>query len=232
MTPLSLFSRRGPLALLYLSAAGLFFTMPFACGGWAWFTLWLGIDCAIVGVAYTTGDATILAGRRNSASHFFRLLLLPYQLACRCNSWSWVRRLPVAVEVCDDVWLGRVPSAKEQRSLGIGSIVNLAPEMPARLGGPAYRSIAMLDLIVPRFDQIDFAVAAIEAFQPIRPTLVCCALGYSRSALSVAAWLIAHGRMESAEEAISCLEALPRRVMLSPAHRGALARWAAVRRSA
>ena len=151
MMLLSLFTRRGFLAALYMGAASLFFTMSFVWGSWAWCTLWPGIDCAIVGVAYGTGNPEILAERRGVPSLLSRLLLFPYLSATRFNSWCWVRGLPVAVEVCEGVWLGRVPSATERRSLGMGSIVNLAPEMPARLGGTPYRAIAMLDLIVPEF---------------------------------------------------------------------------------
>ena len=49
--------------------------------------------------------------------------------------------------------------------------------------------------------QLREAVAAIEECKSCRPTLVCCALGYSRSASAVAAWLVATGRMACLEEA-------------------------------
>ena len=231
MMLLSLFTRRGFLAALYMGAASLFFTISFVWGSWAWCTLWPGIDCAIVGVAYGTGNPEILAERRGVPSLLSRLLLLPYLSATRFNSWCWVRGLPVAVEVCEGVWLGRVPSATERRSLGMGSIVNLAPEMPARLGGTPYRAIAMLDLIVPDSDRVDLAVAAINSFKAQRPTLICCALGYSRSAFTLATWLLANGCVLSGQEAISALEELPRRVVLSSAYRSALALWATARRT-
>ena len=49
----------------------------------------------------------------------------------------------------------------------------------------------MLDLALPGEERIDDAVEEIMNLADRRPTLVCCALGYSRSANVSAAWLIA-----------------------------------------
>ena len=78
------------------------------------------------------------------------------------------------------------------------SVVGLAPELHMH----ADAHIAMLDLVVPDADQLEQAVRAITALAEDRPTLVCCALGYSRSAVASAAWLMATGRAATSRDAL------------------------------
>ena len=89
----------------------------------------------------------------------------------------------------------------------------------------------MLDLLVPAAGELEAAVNAIEDLKTSRPTLVCCALGYSRSAMAAAAWLVASRNAPSVDSAIAMLCARRRRVVLSAAHRARLEEWALVRRN-
>jgi protein-tyrosine phosphatase len=72
----------------------------------------------------------------------------------------------------------------------------------------------MLDMVAPTRTQLDEAVAAVEDFAALRPTLVCCALGYSRSAAVVTAWLLSTGRARSFEEAVARIREKRPRVVL------------------
>ena len=60
-------------------------------------------------------------------------------------------------------------------------------------------------------------------------TLVCCALGYSRSALVSAAWLFASGRADSLAAAVGQVRKSRPRVVLKPAHLARLNEWAGTR---
>jgi protein-tyrosine phosphatase len=84
----------------------------------------------------------------------------------------------------------------------------------------------MLDLVIPASNDLDAAVKAIDALKPKRPTLVCCALGYSRSAMVIAAWLIANQVAPSVDSAIRLLRKRRHRIVLHEAHRGRLEEWA------
>ncbi len=55
------------------------------------------------------------------------------------------------------------------------------------------------------------------------PLLVCCALGYSRSAASVATWLLRTGRAADAEAAVAIVRAARPGIVLGPAHLRAIA---------
>jgi protein-tyrosine phosphatase len=101
-------------------------------------------------------------------------------------------------------------------------VVGLAPELPIR--GDAH--VAMLDLTPPSVEQLDAAVRAIMGLADHRPTLVCCALGYSRSAIAAAAWLIAAGHAASAEDALEKVRRARPQVVVRPNFELRLAQWA------
>jgi protein-tyrosine phosphatase len=102
------------------------------------------------------------------------------------------------------------------------AVVDLCAELPLDARGYPYRSIALLDLCPPSAEDCLRAAKAIEALRGHGPLLVCCALGYSRSAAAVAAWLLLSGRATSVEQAIARVSAARPRVVLHPAHRQAL----------
>ncbi|HLD69093.1 MAG TPA: hypothetical protein VJA19_24035, partial [Pseudomonas sp.] len=62
------------------------------------------------------------------------------------------------------------------------------------------------------------------------PLLVCCALGYSRSATAVAAWLLHSGRAADVDMALARLRAASPQVRLGAAQRQALAALESVSR--
>ena len=63
---------------------------------------------------------------------------------------------------------------------------------------------------------------AIERLRSSGPLLVCCALGYSRSATAMAAWLLHSGRAATVDEALAIIRTARDQVVLHPAHREAL----------
>jgi protein-tyrosine phosphatase len=105
-------------------------------------------------------------------------------------------------------------------------MVTLAAELPVDTAGIAARSVPMLDMVAPTSEQLDAVVAAIDSLSQARPTLVCCALGYSRSAASVGAWLVASDLAPSADAAVQAIQARRPSVVLTPAHREQLHQWA------
>ena len=164
----------------------------------------------MVAAAYWTGDAAWLGAR---------LLMLPYTLSAWINSRLWTRGEAPRNHLADDVWIGRAPSAADRE--GMNSVVALAPELNIR--GQAH--IAMLDLMPPTEDQLDEAVRAIESLAHQRPTLVCCALGYSRSAIVAAAWLIVAGHARNAADALEQVRRARPQVIIGEKYRRRLEQW-------
>ncbi len=71
--------------------------------------------------------------------------------------------------------------------------------------GATWISVPMLDLVVPPPALLRSAAASIERAWAAGPVLVCCAVGYSRSAAVVATWLVASGRASDTDDAIGII---------------------------
>ena len=67
------------------------------------------------------------------------------------------------------------------------------------------------------------AAQAIEAARAHGSVLVCCALGYSRSAASVVTWLVLSQRAASVSEAMAWVRAARPSIVLGPHHQAAIA---------
>lgn len=211
---------RPRLAAAYALASLLFGAAAIYLGGIGLLLLWPAGACAVISAIYATGRLDWFGkhqnGHHNGAA---RWLLAPYLWAARTNARWWSKREPEwAQEITPGLWLGRLPSKQERDALGIRSLVDLTAELRADTAGLIYRSVPMLDLATPTPAALREAVAAIDDLHAHRPTLVCCALGYSRSAAVVAAWLCATGEADSLDDAIRQIRARRPRIVLNAAH--------------
>ncbi|MDH5823123.1 phosphatase PAP2/dual specificity phosphatase family protein [Luteimonas sp. RD2P54] len=208
--------------------AGLYTAAAVACGvtaslaGGAWLWLWWpALSLGLVAGNYAWFGASGFQkrgdGRLSTAA---RWLYAPYLAAAWINSRAWTRRRPAPVEVADGVWLGRLPGWSDRERC---AVVDVCAELSLPGGTrPGDRRVPMLDLVAPPPDALREAAVAIEDARRHGQVLVCCALGYSRSALAVAAWLLATGRAPDADGAIGRLRAARPEVVLREAHRHAL----------
>ena len=198
---------RPRLAVFYGLAATLLTVLGFWFG-W-WILLWPAFALSLVMAAYVTGNVELVG----KTGHFPPVWMWPYTLFAWLNSLAWRTG---ASEIVPGIWVDRPNSS------GYGSVVDLTAELPVK----ADAHVPMLDLALPSFEQISVAVSAISRMASRRPTLVCCALGYSRSAASVAAWLVADGRAAGIPEAVEMVRKARPQVVLSPAMVARLTQWA------
>ncbi|HTM49267.1 MAG TPA: hypothetical protein VL285_11315, partial [Bryobacteraceae bacterium] len=140
------------------------------------------------------------------------------RVAAWTNVRLWTRGEPAKNHLAQGVWIGRAPSGKDRE--GMNSLLDLTAELPIR----ADECVPILDLTVPADSQFDAAVHAILKLAGRRPTLVCCALGYSRSAIASAAWLIAAGHAANAE-ALAPVRRAPPQVVIGRNLELCLKRW-------
>jgi protein-tyrosine phosphatase len=210
--------RRTPslrLTTLYAGAFLFLTVLAVRAGSYGWWLLYPAGACLIVSGIYAAGDPRLFRKRRGALQPAMQWLLAPYTLAAWLNSRWWTRHEPPATEVTDGVWLGRIPTGPALRRSGFLSMLDLTAELPARTDRIQYCNVPMLDLVEPSPEQLDEAVAAIESLRAHRPTLVCCALGYSRSASAVAAWLVATGRANDWNGAVAILRRRRKHVRLT-----------------
>ena len=211
---------RWRLAVAYALGAALCAAIAMGLGGVAWWLLWPSVSLALVALGYAWLGPGVFQkqadGRLTVAASW---LFAPYLLGAWINSRLWTRHAPAPVEVADGVWLGRVPADAGD----FAAIVDCGAELPAPRGVPV-TAVPMLDLVAPPADALRAAADAIaQARQGEGRVLVCCALGYSRSAAAVAAWLVLSGRAADLEQALDRVRAARATIVLRRAHRRALA---------
>ncbi|MCD9032070.1 phosphatase PAP2/dual specificity phosphatase family protein [Luteimonas sp. Y-2-2-4F] len=213
---------RWRLAATYLTGAAACAALGTLGGGvWLWLW-WPALSLALVAADYALlgagGFQKRADGRLSLAA---RWLYAPYLAAAWLNSRAWTRRQPVPVEVADGVWLGRIPGRGAREDF---AVVDVCAELSLPGGARAGdRVVPMLDLVAPGPARLREAAAAIARARRRGPVLACCALGYSRSALAVAAWLLLDGRAADPDEAVARVRAARPRIVLRAAHRRALA---------
>ncbi len=213
--------KRWWLAMRYAVGALVLFSLALLLGGWWLWLAWPAVSLALVTLNYCVlgaeGFQKRADGRLTAAA---RWLYAPYLAGAWINSRLWTRRHPQADLIVDNVWLGRIPTAAEQGSFS--AVVDLCAELPINPQGRAYQCIPVLDLIAPTPAECRHAAEVIERLRVSGPLLVCCALGYSRSATAVAAWLLHSGRAATVDQALAIIRTARAEVVLHPAHREAL----------
>ncbi|ULR45103.1 phosphatase PAP2/dual specificity phosphatase family protein [Rhizobium sp. K102] len=212
-------SRR--LGICYLGGAVAFLGLAALCtprSPAALLLLWPAVALAIVAAGYFGAGPQIFLKRADGRAPLAsRWLLAPYRLAAIINVWFWTRKMPASVVIADGVHLGRFPRRHEAD--GFATVIDMTGELQRPSGTLArWCSFPALDLI--GLDRIQARAAAdvIEAVRHEGPVLVCCALGFQRSASVVACWLIISRRCENSAEALQLIERAGRRVHL-PAER-------------
>jgi protein-tyrosine phosphatase/membrane-associated phospholipid phosphatase len=217
---------RRRLAMGYASAAVVIGCLAVSTGGVWWWLLWPCGSLALVALVYLVLDGESF-GKRDDGSMplAVRCLLGPYLLGAWLNSRWWTRRLATADPVLPGILLGRLPTLTELQRLRVLAVVDLCAELPCSTPGTRHTLVPMLDLVEPRLAQVEMAVAAIEEARPAGLVLVCCALGFARSALVVAAWLLRTGMAKSPEAAVAQVQKSRPAVVLGSAQIDLLRRW-------
>ncbi|MGE5385855.1 MAG: phosphatase PAP2/dual specificity phosphatase family protein [Betaproteobacteria bacterium] len=193
-------------------------------GGAALWLLWPGVSLGLVAAIYLFIGAGGFQKREGSRSVASACLLAPYTVGAWINSRWWRRPQPDPVLVCDGVWLGRMPTRRQMLEGGFRGLCDLAPELPSPRGDWINVSLPWLDLIPPDAGELARAAEQIEQLRHQGTVLVCCALGLSRSAVAVAAWLLCSGRAESVDAALRMIALLRPAIVIGAEHRAGLQR--------
>lgn len=220
---------RRQLAAGYWLGAGLCLGLAAGLGSGAWLLLWPGVALLLVGLGYARCGVAVFQKHDGQLSWAAQVLLAPYRLGAWGSSRWFTRRGAPGTEVAPGLWLGRAPGRADWRHFQPGAVLDLTAEFnlgPAARARP-HRSVPLLDLVAPSPAELARAVAALDELAPYPPVLVHCALGYSRSAVVAAAWLLHRGAAATPAAAVAQLRAARSQVVLPAAHRAALAAYQA-----
>jgi protein-tyrosine phosphatase len=200
--------RRRQLAACYAAGAVLTGIAAGLIGGWGLWLLWVAGSLMLVSLIYAALDASAFQKQADgSMSLASRWLLAAYLAGAWANSRWWTRRMDHVNEVTPGLWIGRLPGRAADLPSGNITLIDLCAELPcpAAKAAHAYLSLPALDLVPLSTRQLGDAAQHIARAIACGPVWVCCALGYSRSAATVAAWLITSGRAANAREAVALI---------------------------
>jgi membrane-associated phospholipid phosphatase len=199
--------RRRALAARYAGVALAIAALAIGVGDGALWLLWISTSLILVAAIYLWLDAAAFGkcdgGGMQPASLW---LFAPYLAGAAINSRWWTRHASAADRVTTEVWIGRIPLHPQDIPDGVKTIIDLCAEVPCRTNKVNYMCLPALDLVPLDAHELAVAAAAINDAAQHGPVLVCCALGYSRSASAVAAWLITSGQAETVEAAVARLQ--------------------------
>jgi protein-tyrosine phosphatase len=176
--------------------------------------LWPALAIAIVALGYAgAGEAVFQKAANGGISLASRWLLMPYRFGAWLNMLWWTRRLPATVDIGDGVLLGRFPERKTLST--VATVIDMTAEFQGLVvPGLAWRAFPSLDLLSLSAGRIREAALALEEARPHGPVLICCALGFQRSAVVAACVLVRAGYAGSAAIAVAQIRAAGRPVHL------------------
>jgi protein-tyrosine phosphatase/membrane-associated phospholipid phosphatase len=191
---------------------------------WAWLLLWPVASLLLVALAYLGAGVAVFQKADGRQSWPARILLMPYLLGAWTSYRLFTLSAPAMHEVIPGVYFGRRPRGGDLAQLASAAVLDLTVEFSAAQGVEpfVYRNIPILDLTTPEPAALSTAVTFIDYHVGARPVYVHCALGFSRSATVIAAWLVRTSRAKTADEALRRLAVLRPGVTWSPAHVAAI----------
>ncbi len=209
------------LAVAYGAAAALLWATAWGLRPIGLFLGWPALALTLLAAAYLRGSTALFGKSQGRLARSASAVLAPY-LAGAWISFNHYRRLDRPYDrVAVGVILGRRLNERESEEAaraGVTAVLDLTAEYPEsrRFRSLPYRNVQILDLTVPSLEQLDEAVDFVRAEAGRGTVYVHCALGYSRSACVVAAYLLAEGQAGTVEEAVARVQAARPKVVMSP----------------
>ena len=193
---------------------------------WGLWLLWLAGAFYLVSLNYLQVGAIGFQKQANGHFHLpITILYLPYFMIMWLNSRIWTLKNNPFDLITDNVYLGRIPDKKTLQAKAFASIVDLCAELPITQFNGQYRLIPVLDMTPLSIEQCQQAAQTIEQYHNQGSVLICCALGYSRSATAVVAWLLLTARATTVKDAINQVKACRNTVVISTQQQQILADW-------
>lgn len=195
------------LAAYYFIGSILLSGIAFYFQGAALWLLWLAVSLLLVACNYIYfGNDGFQKTPDGHISIAAKYLYFPYLLLAFFNSRLWTWKNPKAVMICEGVYLGRFPSHRDIEISNYYAVIDMTAEFDKTTSNVNWYSFPCLDLLIPSQETLLKAAAQIAQLEKKGNILVNCALGYSRSALAIIAWLLQSKRAQNVDEAIEMLK--------------------------
>lgn len=187
------------------------------CISHGYILLWPAAALLMVAAGYTGLAVSVF--QKNSSGDLSlsaRWFLFPYLAGAWLSKGWFSRRIAQNNVVFDGVALGSFPGKNVEQA----AVFDLTAEFhKGNRDVECWQAYPLMDLVVPKIQDIRQAVIRLRQLRKSHDTvLVCCALGLSRSATVVAAWLLSEGHAESVSQAMALIKSQRPQVVLTSAH--------------
>lgn len=212
----------------YFTCCLLSFCIAIYLQSWGLWLLWLSAAFLLVSANYLLLGAKGFQKQTNG--HFnlaVTLLYLPYFIIMWINSRLWTYNNHEIDHIHETIYLGRIPSTSILIKNQFISVVDLCAELPIGRFNGHYSLIAVLDMTPLTAQDCWKAATLIEQYYSQGKLLVDCALGYSRSATAIIAWLLMTKRASNIVDAINIIKAGRPSIVISAQQRQILEDWIA-----
>jgi len=175
------------------------------------FFAWLAFAMLLVASAYLKYGVTVFRKENGTIALSAKVILFPYFFAQKIYLYSYRKKCDAWNEIIPNLWLGKKLSNREAEAAirnGVAAAVDLTAEFsePENFLKLNYLNIQTLDLTAPTQENINLAVSFIEENIKNGIVYVHCKIGYSRSAVIVAAYLIKSGTAKTVLEAVGIIK--------------------------
>jgi len=214
-------ARKVKVAAIYGLSALALFALAYALRPWGWLLLWPTVSMLLVAVAYAGAGPRIFRKRQGRFSWAATALLIPYLTGARISHALYRRSSDSSCQVTPNIILGgrlNRATARQLAAKGITAVLDLTPECrePRWPASVAYKNLQILDLTLPSETLLRDAVAFINDHARVGSVYVHCALGFSRSAGVLAAYLLESCAASTAEESIEMIRRVRPQIVITP----------------
>ncbi|ULJ62489.1 dual specificity protein phosphatase family protein [Wielerella bovis] len=207
-------------AMLYFMLVIVSGCLAYVINGAGLWLFWGSVSCLLMGLAYAKFGANLLQ-KQNNGRHTFAAtcLFAPQILAAKLNQIIWLRHDTESEHIAENIFIG---SLKALKNPNFQAALDVCAELPACRTPANYVALPMLDMVSPTVAQLAQAAAHLDRLHHQQQTvLVCCALGYGRSAAVILAWLMLY-RAYDWDEAVALLHTARPKAVISADVRAAI----------
>jgi protein-tyrosine phosphatase len=198
---------------MYATGAVIWVVIAALLGGPGLIFAWPALSLVGVALAYAMGWNWIFGKRRGRLPAWSLVVFGPHLLGQRILWWVQSRGRTPCSQLLPNLWIGRRPSARdcaELKQRGVTATLDLTAELPESPGlrDGGYHNLPVLDLTLPDLPTLRRAVEIIDdASRDGGVVYMHCALGYGRTAIVAAAYLLSTGRAATVEGAVGRVRA-------------------------
>lgn len=195
------------LAILHVIVGLLFFVLAFLCPiAIAVVLIWMGSSLLFIGLGYFGLGAIIFQKKENGSFTFAAtILFFPYRWISRLVRNVFFKSYQSPQKITEKLYLGAFWMTKKQDYQAIFDVC--AEYKKLKNSNQNYVSYPLIDLAAPTIDELIVGVKKLdELIQNNETVFIHCALGMSRSATVVFAWLLYTHKIESVKEGFAFFE--------------------------